>query len=245
VLFPDQEVKDLPELLSALALAGAGKRPLWYRGQSKREWGLLPSLARVAKGIEAEPTVIKRFKQNALPFLERPPTSEWEWLFLMQHHGAPTRLLDWSEYPLAALYFAVTEHPDQDACLWCLDPVSLNEASFVRPKFKHDIPCLAVDDELDDYLPSAHSGLAKKPPIAALAMRHFPRIAAQAGVFTITHFDQTPIEEVDGGEYVGRLVIPKDAKGGLAASLALLGIQRLSLFPELESVSRLAREVLS
>ena len=245
MLFVNRQVKDIPTLLSALEAADAGKKPLWYRGQADRRWKLLPSLARQPKGVDAEPTIIKRFKQNALPFLARPPGNEWEWLFLMQHHAAPTRLLDWSEHPLVALYFAVTEHDNEDGCLWCLDPVALNAASFVLPKFAHDIPCLTVDAELDDYLPSSHSGLAKKPPIAALAMRYFPRIAAQAGVFTVTHFEQTPIEKVDSGKYVGRLLIPKASKKKLAASLELLGVHRLSLFPELDSVAHLAREVLT
>src|SRR5205809_538057 len=105
----------------------------------------------------------------------------------MQHHSAPTRLLDWLENPLVGLYFAVTEHPDSDACVWCLNPLTLNAASYVKPKYAIDIPCFSVDKEMDDYLPSkVSSGLAKKPPLAALAMRYFPRIAAQSGVFTIT-----------------------------------------------------------
>jgi hypothetical protein len=66
---------------------------------------------------------------------------EWGWYSLMRHYAAPTRLLDWSDGVLTALYFAVREDPkdDQtgalnrkppDACVWMLDPYRLNLLSF-------------------------------------------------------------------------------------------------------------------
>jgi hypothetical protein len=244
MLFDDQEVTSIAELVRALETTNGENSPRWYRGQSDFDWQLVPSLGRPPSVPAHEDALIKRFKQNALSYIQRVPSNEWEWLFLMQHHRVPTRLLDWSENPLVALYFAVTENLDRNACLWCLDPVQLNKASHIQTAIATDIPCFSVDEDLDQYLPrEVLSGMYKKPPVAALAMRYFPRLTAQSGVFTITHRELTPIEIVGDGAFVGRLKIPSAAKKNIARELRLLGITRLALFPDLDSVAEHAREV--
>lgn len=248
MLFNDRPITSIAELLSALKEVTPSDGLRWYRGHANEAWKLIPSLARQAGGVAAEGPLLKRFKQNALTFLLRPPQTEWEWLFLMQHHGTPTRLLDWTENPLVALYFAVepgnAAGTATDACVWSLDPISLNARAHFKTPIAADLPCLEVDEELDAYLPkSVASAPYERTPVAALAMRQFSRVTAQSGVFTVTHREQTAIEAADEGIHVGRLVIPAAAKPGLASELRLLGVHRLSLFPDLDSVSALAREV--
>ena len=104
----DKEIRSVAELL--IELGQIGPRELtWFRGQSDKDWRLVPSLGRMKKGLIAEMAIVKRFKQNAGPFLTSfRPQSPWDWLMLMQHHRATTRLLDWTESPLVGLYFAIT-----------------------------------------------------------------------------------------------------------------------------------------
>ena len=121
MLYRDRRIRSVAELLTALKRQARPKQLIWFRGHAEKDWKLVPSLAREPEHLKAENALIKRFMQNATPHLDVPPREEWEWIFLMQHHRAYTRLLDWTESPLAALYFAVSnkECSQSDAALWC------------------------------------------------------------------------------------------------------------------------------
>ncbi len=249
MLFNDKQIDSVSRLLDVLQDVTPADKTWWYRGQANVNWRLEPSIARAPNTPAHEVPLMNRFKQNATSILTRAPSDAWEWLFLMQHHRVPTRLLDWSENPLVALYFAVTDphQTGEDGCLWCMDPISLNATSKINnPAVPRDIPCFSEDEELDAYKPvPIVNRLGPRRPVAALAIRYFPRLIAQAGVFTITHIDQTPIEELDAGAHVGRLLIPHEAKPTIINDLRLLGINELALFPELDNVARHAiREVI-
>jgi hypothetical protein len=237
-------IASVDDLLEVLRLHPA--EIAWFRGHTNAAWTLLPSIARPPKSVNLELTVLKKFKQNAYPFLTSPPATEWEWLFLMQHYGAPTRLLDWTDSPLLGLYFAVEHEADDqhDGCVWSLFPHKLNTIARLVPAHPLDIPLFGQDEDLDNYLPTRvhlSPGLQSNTPAAAIAPRQFERMVAQMGSFTITQKDQTPLEELDGDHLIQYLV-PADRKSAIRDELRYLRITRLTVFPELENVALVAQE---
>ncbi len=152
---PVKKITGVADLLTHLRSQTDPKRPTWFRGQSNKEWNLVCALARDSKTASAEAMLIKGFKQNAVAFLTSAPRSEWEWMFVMQHYRLPTRLLDWTESPLTALYFAVADSVSTtDGNVWCLDPVALNKHANINFSFDAEIPAFDHDDILNNYLPS-------------------------------------------------------------------------------------------
>jgi len=241
----EKVISSVQDLLLALADDNAEySGATWYRGHADSAWELTPGYFRLNEP-PSESTLIKRFKQSAAMLIDGSPKTSFDWLFLMQHYGVPTRLLDWSESPLIALYFAVSEkqHADKDGALWSLKPSELNknagindtEEIFFIPSFE--------DDELENYSVEILSQNArnKLKPLATIATRNNPRIQAQLGVFTIHHHDQSPIEKIGDASHAIKYIIPRESKEIISTQLSLLGFTKFQLFPELASIGELIK----
>jgi hypothetical protein len=253
-----------------------GEETIWWRGHTDAvKWELKPSALRpplkTREGIEHE--LIRKFRSRAIGRLRhRPiPSSELEWLILAQHYGLPTRLLDWTENPLTALYFAVLDEPNReksvDGCLWAISPSRLN-AQFAQPGLPNSamkrlfgaeeptVQAMAMDAfGIDDAAivrrfphlkPAKQKRLGLPRVLALAAVEMDERIVAQAGRFTIHRPDRQfvgPIDRLQGHEnYIREFRIPAECKNDLRKLLVRMGIRKWNLFPDLQSLAEGLKE---
>jgi hypothetical protein len=232
----------------------------WFRGHPEVCGRLTPRIFRaqftdsiveeLRPNLEAE--TIQSFKTDApsvanVPIPDR--ADDLGWLYLMQHFGAPTRLLDWTENPLAALHFAA-EKRDRDGELWALYPQALNAKAEVGSGLPfHNNPVLDYLAREPFQTPEGRQALADSlelpapcsRPIAFVPIRLFPRMLAQTSVFTIhpkPTLGNTIPEVVTSPKGLVRYIIPKEHKRQIRGELAALGVTHRTLFPDFEGLSR-------
>lgn len=206
-----------------------------FRGERRDDWKLVPKIGRIttvpAGGLDLvygstkvdEKTAFARFKAAAQPFLSRAPQNDWDWIALAQHHGLPTRLLDWTTNPLVALFFAIGERIDPN---WLLreqlnSPAYDGNAVLYVLRIK-DGP---IDTTAED--PFHSDGYFYPTHLTA-------RIPAQGAVLSVQREPHAPL-------YFGRLsryVIPFDARMEIRDALRLFGINDAFIFADLDAIAR-------
>jgi hypothetical protein len=229
----------LDGLLTEIASFARPQGEVWFRGQSDASWPLLPRLLRSANGTLYERNLLARFRARAMSILQNPPPDNdpARWIFLMQHHGLPTRLLDWTESALAALFFAVCDHDDRDGCLYIMLPLELNQNQVgERSLF------MPYSDRMHQLLLACFKGNpASTNTLALLAYSSNDRLARQQGSFTI-HGDATDFRERSDAKWFRAVQIPAIEKPVIRQQLSYLGVSRTSLFNDLDSLARDLRE---
>ncbi len=226
----------------------------WFRGHSKVVDELVPKVFRNTFtdlnycGF-SEFSLIEEFKRIAPSIEKNLPQydNNMEWLFLMQHHGTPTRLLDWSESILIALFFAVSENPKEDGELWALFPKTLNVLSGIPglPTSKSKIlEYLFAEPQFNDttfLLEKLELKQNPKLPIAFSPPIKFARMNFQQSVFTI-HPKITSDNDLKmllpEKKNLVKYIIPKECKHKLLYDLNSLGIKYHTLFPDLDNLSK-------
>lgn len=248
-------VRSLGELIDALTPAepdpetGRHRDAGVYHGSVAADQPLLTSLDRLGgtapphRKAHLEAHLLRNFVRYSRPHLPAGPENEWESLVIAQHHGVPTRLLDWSYSPLVATHFAVRDrHPERDRAVWRLDWRRVHRA--------FDLPELAllVEDlrgtlgAEEDFTPwrlfqgdtRPFACMIEPPSLDA-------RIVAQAAVFTLCSDPRASFEaflDRHGlADALTRFVIPTCVVGRVADQLELAGMDERRLFPDLDGVA--------
>ena len=264
-LFEDEEINKVADLLallekhqqelpSKLKMKAGSRTIIWFRGLRNISRPLLPTFHRPECKIKDEVYLMNVFKQNAHQLLTQIPVTEWEWMFLMRHHKSPSRLLDWSENPLVALYFAVcprenSRKNDDDGVLWSLLPTQLNHMALKWPLDDNSLPMLSKEptersrgqsEIMPLYLPSSlkdFTGPAPLMPVAGICPRTNLRMQVQMSVFTLHHADKKPIQDIGDSTHIWRYKIPHGVKKSLHQELRRLGIMEATLFPTLDNIA--------
>jgi len=217
----------------------------WFRGHVNFEWDLCPSALRYEDEGKRDKALaamkdFRRLQEYRLP--KAPPTKEhFKWLQLAQHYGLPTRLLDWTQSPTVALYFACID-VDVDGVVFALKPRDLNRLSL--PKAGIDI----IDpdehaDILEPYLKlNGRETLRGLKTIAVQPTWNSDRIILQQGMFTL-HGSRFCLDNVQAPSLVAIPILSKYKKT-LMHQLERIGVAEMFIFPEPEHVcSHLKRKI--
>ncbi len=253
-------VESLSELIAAVTPeqpereSGRRRNQAIYRGMSDASAPLLTSLDRLGGPgtphgkAHLEEHILRNFLRYSKPYVNA-EQAEWELLFIAQHHGLPTRLLDWTYSPLVAAHFATLDpRPRGDRVVWQLDWRRMHERFGLKPL------AFLVEDLIEELerrgigsLGEFFERAADSAPLACMleppAMDH--RITVQSAAFTITSDTSRPFDaflaEHDLADALRGIVIPGGAVDLIRDQLDICAIDERRLFPDLDGVAREVR----
>lgn len=224
--------QSIPEFVELALGKGMPLPDRWwvFRGQQRASWVPRPRIDR-REFVDYrrncgwtrkthEDRLLTDFMKSARPHVAIHPANLWEWMALAQHHGLATRLLDWTDNALAALYFAVEFGPfKENAAVWCY----LHKGKSWISALQNELEPLQTNETLEF-----------RPPHMT------PRITVQSGSFT-SHID----DYLNWDGELRRIEIAQISCDQIRKQLRMLGIHRAALFPDLDGITRMLNEVRS
>jgi hypothetical protein len=245
-------------------------KELWFRGEdlSYRETRLRPQLYRPLPGhslkpvdelLEIENKLHAEFTRCAGPLCDVRSDDDWDWYFLMQHHGVPTRILDWTDGALVGLHFAVHEKSPIKPAVFVLDPYWLNDEIIKKhddradmtsrwklfcekhPSSENDIDewerlyLTADDEDLNDPLLAT-----PKIPLLWDSPHITRRVAAQRSRFMIFGTEANWLSDLmnESGSRISTLEINVESIPNIRHELRDSGITESVIFPDLDGLGR-------
>jgi hypothetical protein len=218
-----------------------------FRGLSRADYSLRNSLSRLGgTDAELERHMLRNFRKYA-QVEAVPQDSVWNWLAVAQHHGLPTRLLDWTYSPYVALHFATEriEQYEADGVIWCVDYSTTNR--YLPQRLKQVLADEGSDVFTAELLaraaPSLHEfdALAQEPFVAFFEPPSLDsRIVNQFALFSVLSSPDARLDRwlCDRPEAWRKLVIPAALKWEIRDKLDQANITERVLYGGLDGLSR-------
>jgi hypothetical protein len=214
-----------------------------FRGERDAQWPLYSSLSRYLQNFGVHPKawakqedrILRIFKRKAHQFLDKPPEpdDDFQWLALMQHHGAPTRLLDFTWSPYVAAFFAL-ERTLGDGVVWAMNPARIDSSR--APKQSHMDP-RAPGNFQRYFLKGTHRFIWMGEPHTMNR-----RLIAQSGTFAVPGVLDRAIEDIltnsDQEEILAKFVMTHAVREVGMRELYRMNITYATLFPDLDGLAR-------
>lgn len=196
----------------------------YYRGESDPSHLLVPKAGRphfVSKGV-SDVDLFRTWCRHSIAYLDKVVENQWDLLAIAQHHGLATRLLDWTSNPMIAAFFAVTL-PDNS--------IEQNTESVI---YAHFSPDAFLDTGICHNPFDLEQGIYRVSPRSIA-----PRIMRQSGIFTLHCPPALELnKQLPTNDKLEKIIIHQAYRKQFSIDLSNYGINKLSMFPDLDGLSR-------
>jgi hypothetical protein len=214
-----------------------------FRGERDERWPLQSSLSRYFQNFGVHPRawanqegrILRIFKRKAHQFLEKPPDpdDDFQWLALMQHHGAPTRLIDFTWSPYVAAFFAL-ERSLADGVVWAMNPARIDSGRAPKPVRMDP----RVRGNFDRYFVKGnHRFIWMGEPHTMNS-----RLIAQSGTFAVPGVLDRPVDEIvsvpDQDNVLAKVILAHSVRPVGMRELYRMNITHATLFPDLDGLAK-------